>query len=36
MPKGSPKKKYTGEFKQKMVEIMIREGMNRKETAHQY
>ena len=36
MPKGIPNKKYTGEFKQEVVETMMREGMSYRETARQY
>ncbi len=36
MPKGKPHKQYTGEFKQKVVETMHREGMSYCEAARQY
>ena len=36
MPKGVPNKRYTGEFKQEVVETMHREKMSFKETARRY
>ena len=33
MPKGIPNKKYTGEFKQNVIETMRREGLSYRETA---
>jgi transposase len=36
MPKGVPNKKYTGEFKQKVLETMQAEGLSFKETARQF
>jgi transposase-like protein len=36
MPKGIPNKRYTGEFKQEVVETMIREKLSYKETARLY
>ena len=36
MPKGIPKKKYTGEFKQMVVETMRKEGLSYRETARQF
>ena len=36
MPKGIPNKKYTGEFKQAVVETMRKEGLSYKETARQF
>ncbi|MCM1365506.1 MAG: helix-turn-helix domain-containing protein [Faecalibacterium sp.] len=36
MPKGVPNKRYTGEFKQKVVEIMQKEKLSYKETAREF
>ncbi len=36
MPKGIPNKRYTGEFKQEVVETMLREKLSYKETARLY
>jgi transposase-like protein len=36
MPKGKPNKRYTGEFKQKVVETMISERLSYRETARQF
>ena len=36
MPKGIPNKKYTGEFKQKVIETMMRERLSYVETAKQF
>jgi transposase len=36
MPKGIPKQKYTGEFKQHVVETMLREKLSCSETARQF
>ena len=36
MPKGIPNKKYTGEFKQMVVEAMQKEGLSYRETARQF
>ena len=36
MPKGKPNKKYTGEFKQMVVETMEKEGLSYRETAKRY
>ena len=36
MPKGIPNKKYTGEFKQMVVEIMRKEGLSYSEAARQF
>ena len=36
MPKGVPNKRYTGEFKQKVVETMVREKLSYKEAARQF
>ena len=36
MPKGIPNKRYTGEFKQKVVETMHREHLSYKEAARQF
>ena len=36
MPKGIPNKKYTGEFKQKVVETMHKEKLSYKEAARQF
>jgi transposase-like protein len=36
MPKGKPNKRYTGEFKQKVVETMRREGLSYDETARKF
>ena len=36
MPKGKPNKKYTGEFKQMVVETMHNEGLSYSETARQF
>ena len=36
MPKGIPNKRYTGEFKQKVVETMRREKLSYREVAHQF
>lgn len=36
MPRGKPNKRYTGEFKQKVVETMRSEGMSYKETMRQF
>ena len=36
MPKGIPNKRYTGEFKQEVVETMIREKLSYREAARQY
>ena len=33
MPKGTPRKKHSGEFKQKVVEDMRQNGLSRNETA---
>lgn len=36
MPKGKPNKKYTGEFKQMVVEMMHREKLSHKEVERQF
>ena len=36
MPKGVPNKRYTGEFKQMVVETMMREKLSYKEAARQF
>ena len=36
MPKGIPNKRYTGEFKQKVVETMHQENLSYKEAARQF
>ena len=36
MSKGKPNKKYTGEFKQEVVETMQREGLSYREAARQF
>ena len=36
MPKGVPSKKHTGEFKQRVVETMQREGLSYREAARQF
>jgi len=36
MPKGIPNKKYTGEFKQMVVETMRKEGLSYREAARQF
>ena len=36
MPKGRPNKKYTGKFKQMVVETMEKEGLSYRETAKIY
>ena len=36
MPKGVPNKRYTGEFKQMVVESMMRDKLSYKETARQH
>ena len=36
MPKGVPNKRYTGEFKQMVVETMTREKLSYRETARQF
>lgn len=36
MPKGIPNKRYTGEFKQMVVETMMREKLNNCEAARQF
>ena len=36
MPKGIPNKRYTGEFKQKVVETMQQEKLSYRETARQF
>ena len=36
MPKGIPNKRYTGEFKQMVVETMMRDKLSYKETARQF
>ena len=36
MPKGIPKKKYTGENKQMVVETMRKEGLSYREAARQF
>ncbi len=36
MPKGVPNKRYTGEFKQEVVETMMREKLSYRETARQF
>ena len=36
MPKGIPNKRYTGEFKQMVVETMIHEKLSYRETARQF
>ena len=36
MPKGVPNKRYTGEFKQMVVEAMMRDKLSYKETARQF
>ena len=36
MPKGKPNKRYTGEFKQMVVETMRREGLSYKEAERQF
>lgn len=36
MPKGIPNKKYTGEFKQKVVEAIQKEGLSYKEAARHF
>jgi transposase-like protein len=36
MPKGIPNKRYTGEFKQRVVETMMQEKLNYREAARQF
>ena len=36
MPKGVPNKRYTGEFKQRVVEAMRKNGLSYRETAREY
>ena len=36
MPKGIPNKKYTGEFKQMVIETMRKEGLSYREAARQF
>ena len=36
MPKGVPNKRYTGEFKQMVVETMMREKLSYREAARQF
>ena len=36
MPKGIPNKRYTGEFKQMVIETMMRDKLSYKETARQF
>ena len=36
MPKGIPNKRYTGEFKQEVIEAMMREKLSYRETARLY
>ena len=36
MPKGIPNKRYTGEFKQEVVETMMREKLSYREAARQF
>ena len=36
MPKGIPNKRYTGEFKQKVVETMMRDKLSYREAARQF
>ena len=36
MPKGKPNKRYTGEFKQKVVETMQQERLSYRETAREF
>ena len=36
MPKGIPNKRYTGEFKQKVVETMLEEHLSYREAARQF
>ena len=36
MPKGKPNKRYTGEFKQMVVETMRKEGLSYKEAERQF
>ena len=36
MPKGEPNKRYTGEFKQMVVETMRKNGLSYRETARKY
>ena len=36
MPKGIPNKKYTGEFKQKVIETMMQEKLSYVEAARQF
>ena len=36
MPKGIPNKRYTGEFKQMVVETMMRDKLSYRETAQQF
>ena len=36
MPKGIPNKRYTGEFKQEVIETMMREKLSYRETARLY
>ena len=36
MPKGIPNKRYTGEFKQMVVEIMLRDKLSYREAARQF
>lgn len=36
MPKGIPNKRYTGEFKEKAIETMRKEGLSYKETARRF
>ena len=36
MPKGVPNNRYTGEFKQKVIETMVREKLSYKEAARQF
>jgi len=36
MPRGKPNKKYTGEFKQHVIETMRKEGLSYNETSRQF
>jgi transposase len=36
MPRGKPNKKYTGEFKQQVIETMRKEGLSYREAAQQF
>ena len=36
MPKGVPNKRYTGEFKQMVVETMIKDKLSYRETAQRF